>query len=462
MLLFVFVVFANLAVISFAGSQFLVYPRILNERTTASHLVLQLNQDITLNLKRSSVLADELLVATSTLEGNQLELVNTSDIQASLYHDLHHQSSVTVRARDGAAEVEGIINHNLRIKPVSASKRSHRGEIPHRIYEVEEPKNIPITMSNGNTWQKITKRALDFDRFAVEVHVVSDSVHQQNFAKTQELIAYFAVLLNGVNLRYLDMREPRIKFMLVGITRSLNDAYAKHLKPGILDMDKSLDGLYDYYVKGNIPGKPDVVHLVTGQDMARIENGALDKDYTGLAFGGPPCTKRAVSLSEDIASSYKGVFIMAHELGHVMGSPHDETEQCPWSEGYLMSYVDGGVKKYRLSRCSERRIRDNLKFMPRRCVGIVSQSTYMYHYKKFPGQKVSKKHYCKKLLRKYTTSNDIFYEKLEDSSRRCKMKCCFLTSPTMKRCLNATVLDGMKCDGGMTCRRGVCGQHEWP
>ncbi|XP_037525234.1 venom metalloproteinase antarease-like TtrivMP_A [Rhipicephalus sanguineus] len=458
----VFIVFAKLAVFTYAASEFLVYPTILEERTTASNLVLQLNQDITLHLKRCSVLADEVLVATSTAEGNQMELVNTSGIQASLYHDTHHQSSVIVRARDGAAQVEGIINHKLRIKPVPEGKRSSQGEMLHKIYEVDVPTKIPINMGSGITRRNISQRELSYDRFAVEVHVISDSVHQKDFAKTEDLIAYFAVLLNGVNLRYVDMTKPRIKFMLVGITRSLDDAYASYLKPGILDMDKSLDGLFKFNARGRVPGRPDVVHLVTGQDMARFENGALDKEYTGLAYEGPPCTKRAVSLSEDIATSYKGVFIMAHELGHVMGSPHDETNRCPWSEGYLMSYVDGGVKKYRLSKCSEERIRDNLKYMPRRCVGILSQTTYMHRYNKFPGQKVSKKHYCQKRLKKYTTANDIFYEKPEDASKKCKMNCCFPVPPNLKNCLECNILDGMECAGGMTCKRGVCGEHAWP
>lgn len=459
-----FLLFARFAIFSYADDGILVYPTILQGRATATNVILRLNDAFTLNLTKSSVLANELLVATSSLKGNEIEKIETSALRKSLYHDTRHQSSLIVRLRGGAAQIEGIINNKLRIKPVPEGKRSLQGEMLHMIYQVEETKeNVPnfVFADKGRFGQITPREGSNMENFVVEVHVISDSVHQKEFKTTEDLIAYFAVLLNGVNLRYVEMTAPRIEFMLVGITRSMDDIFANHMQAGVLDMDKTLNGLFDYYKAGNVPGKPDVVHLITGQDIARYENGALDKDYSGIAKPGPPCTKLAVSLSEDVATAYRGVFIMAHELGHVLGSPHDETPKCPWSEGFLMSYEDGGVKKFRLSPCSEDKIRSSLKNMPGDCTQIVAHKDYMSRYKYVPGQKVSRQRYCRRLMKKYTTEK-IFYTNTPELTQRCKMKCCFSLNKNVDNCLVVLILDGMKCSKEKTCRRGVCGKYTWP
>ncbi|XP_075530025.1 venom metalloproteinase antarease-like TserMP_B [Dermacentor variabilis] len=318
----------------------------------------------------------------------------------------------------------------------------------HMIYQVEEIKENFHNFGNGRSGQITSRKISNMANFVAEVHVISDSVHQKEFKTTEDLIAYFAVLINGVNLSYLDMTRPRIKFMLVGITRSLDDVFSVHMEPAVLEMQKTLDGLYKYYVQGRVPGKPDIVHLITGQDLALYDKGTVDKDFAGLAMTGPPCTKKAVALSEDVPTAYRGVNMMAHELGHVLGSPHDKTSRCPWSEGFLMSYEDGGTKKFRLSECSEEKIRASLKYMPHRCPKILAHTDYMSRYKYVPGQKVSELDYCRKLLKKHTSRTDIFYTKPEDLKNKCKMKCCFLTEPNIEDCLVALILDGMACGKG--------------
>ncbi|KAH7934061.1 hypothetical protein HPB49_020942 [Dermacentor silvarum] len=72
----------------------------------------------------------------------------------------------------------------------------------------------------------------------------------------------------------------------------------------------------------------------------------MDQSLRGLAFIGAVCSSYDVGESEDTAMSYDGTMVMAHELGHVLGSPHDDgwskDPECAWGHGYLMSYVDGG------------------------------------------------------------------------------------------------------------------------
>ncbi|KAL1425197.1 hypothetical protein MTO96_019352 [Rhipicephalus appendiculatus] len=82
-----------------APKEYTIYPRILEERKTAGNLVLQLNDKITLNLQKSTVLADNLIFVTSTKDLHEVETVDTSDIQENIYHDTHYQSSLMVQQK---------------------------------------------------------------------------------------------------------------------------------------------------------------------------------------------------------------------------------------------------------------------------------------------------------------------------------------------------------------------------
>ncbi|XP_037564673.1 uncharacterized protein LOC119444333 [Dermacentor silvarum] len=112
--------------------------------------------------------------------------------------------------------------------------------------------------------------------FTVELHVISDKEHQVNFKRNDDLIAYMAVMSNAVNLRYVDMQNPRIKFKLMGITRNKNDSFSK-VGRGTVESDPTLQGLAKYFQRGQLPGNPDLVYFVTGLDMIEFENGEMKR-----------------------------------------------------------------------------------------------------------------------------------------------------------------------------------------
>lgn len=355
----------------------LVYPTILQERSTAGNLVMKLDEKTTLNLQRSTILADNILFVTSSKDLHEVETVDTSDIQEIIYHDTHYQSSVVVRQKEGNVEVEGIVNDNMRIRPLPEGERSSQGQMLHKIFEVEqikenfiklEPEMLRLARANnhenssdlGDDLHSPQARASDVENFPVELHVISDRAHQKYYKTNKELITYVAVMSNAVQLRYLDMKNPKMTFLLVGVTRAKDHSFAKN-SGGEIEAGEMLDGLQNYKEKGKVPGKPDLVYLITGLDMVKFDNGQKNKGVAGLAYIGKVCSPLGIGEGEDTAHTYSGVKTMAHELAHTLGSPHDETPECPWSQGYLMSYVDGGLRKYRLSPCSENSIRKCVK-----------------------------------------------------------------------------------------------------
>ncbi|KAH6924615.1 hypothetical protein HPB50_020652 [Hyalomma asiaticum] len=119
----------------------------------------------------------------------------------------------------------------------------------------------------------------------------------------------------------MDMRKPMVNFMLVGITRSRDDVFIGKVQ-GYLEAHLTLNGLKKYIDDGKVPGNPDILYLVTG-----------------------------------------------------MGAHHDTFPECPWEAGYLMSYVDGGLKRYRPSPCSVKAMQEVYRACAvKRCVrGTISR-----------------------------------------------------------------------------------------
>lgn len=472
--MFIFIALLQLMISCYAvPTEYHVYPRILQERSTARNLLLKLSEKITLNLEKSTVLVDDLLFVTTSKDLHEVEMVDTSHIQQSIYHDTHYQSSVAVRQKDGNVEVEGIINDNLRIKPVPQGERSIQGQMLHLIFEVEPLKGnyskaeheIPRVNDRSNGQKNNGEleelnypqaRASRVDKFQVELHIISDKAHQRYYKTNQELITYLAIMSNAVNLRYLDMANPRVKFLLVGVTRVKDHDFARN-NGGEIEAGEMLGGLGNYKKEGKIPGKNDVVYLMTGLDMIKYVNGRKSTGIAGRAYMSTVCRDLALGEGEDLPMTYNGVDTLAHELAHTLGSNHDETPECPWADGYLMSYVDGGLRKYRLSRCSENSIRQYVGKLSQECIRVMNAQNLMKDENKFPGQTVRAQFFCKK-QRQQRGQGGRRQKVIVKQEADCHIQCCYPYAGYMT-CSKYKMLDGMKCMPGKTCRRGVCGRH---
>lgn len=86
------------------------------------------------------------------------------------------------------------------------------------------------------------------------------------------------------------------------------------LAQGILNVTDPVDLVYDFrdYVFNEI-GNPGVTHLFTGNN--------LDSNVLGIAFVAELCSSYGVGLSQNYGSST--FLVVAHELGHNFGAPHD-------------------------------------------------------------------------------------------------------------------------------------------
>lgn len=112
------------------------------------------------------------------------------------------------------------------------------------------------------------------------------------------------------------------------------------------DGKKLLEQLGEYRAANAAVRARGVAHLITGRD--------LEGSTAGIAYVGSLCeTKRGVSISEQGFGTTISALIMAHELGHNFGAPHDGEvgTACEGvGGGYIMAPSVSGFTKF--SQCS--------------------------------------------------------------------------------------------------------------
>ncbi|XP_037523848.1 venom metalloproteinase antarease-like TtrivMP_A [Rhipicephalus sanguineus] len=374
----------------------LVYPRLLEERSADGRMVMHLHDQLTLNLRKSSVAARNFRVLEHEDGREVTHFFNGEDLEKDLHEDEKQFASVHVRRRDGGVEVEGVAGPRHRIEPMPTMERSGEGLIPHLIHEIESKEMHDIEMMpTGKGASTVSERNYGTTQrvpysVTIELFVVSDLPHHKHFKSTTKLIEYICVTVNSVNLRYADTSSPKVKFLLTGLEKDERSPYRNGT--GIyLESSSSLDQFRLYaHSKRQKFGSPDVTYLFTGYDVFTAANDGTKSTSvlgkfielfcethhcynSGIGFVGGLCTEFFVALGEDTAGLYTGMHTLTHEAGHVLGAAHDESKpkpwiqgdpgslECLWKEGYIMSYVDGGEKHHHFSPCSLRQIRNVIK-----------------------------------------------------------------------------------------------------
>ncbi|XP_077488348.1 A disintegrin and metalloproteinase with thrombospondin motifs like isoform X1 [Amblyomma americanum] len=475
----------------------IIYPRMLSSRADTGEKVIKLTDDITLNLEKSTVFPKEFLIYT-TVDGTPARyLMDGEAAEANLYHDRANMASLDVSEEDGL-ELLGVIGHTLRIKPMPEMERSMDGQKAHMLYHADKPElfkkeediydGIPKDVQDliksragevsptgpytANGTDVIEERA---ERYRLprtiypEVHIVADFLYCQayNFDRTK-IANSFAIMANAANLRFASLRMPRVQIKIVGVTLTQTEREEPYMVyvPGTSNNILYDPTLWNFTVhvrqQAYFP-YADIVFLVSARNFSKWENNKLVTWVGGYAYPGTACTAWKVGMSEERPHSFYGVFVFTHELAHVLGCMHDESppkgwppgmigsKDCPWKDGYMMSYEFVDPNMYRFSKCCSREIMNFYNRPNYTCLSEVNAARKPYYINRFPGEKQDRDMFCKKVYYEYGYGK----ADTEWGSRNCAFKCYYKKNSNDVK--YAYVADGTPCGNGKNvCILGNC------
>ncbi|KAH8030979.1 hypothetical protein HPB51_012447 [Rhipicephalus microplus] len=312
----------NLAFLAGLQKGQLVYPRLLEERSSEKTMVMQVHDELTLNLRKASVAAPTVRLITEEKGKTVTHYYNGEHVDRDLYEDEERIASVIVTKDPFGVHMDTspatvvsarihlgrflAINVTTTTGPCSTAlvtmdrtmallRRQSAGPAVRRPRMTVAPDKRPITIERQLYWP--VQPQTPPDPVYVEIFVVSDQNHHQHFTTNDAFLAYLCVMVNST-YEYVDLYQQNVKFA--------------HDQRTLVKLKQ-----YANRKKGEF-GNPDAVYYMSG----------LGAPHDGDA---PP------------------------SVGH------PGSQSCPWDNGNIMSYVDKGPSHHRFSECSLRGMRHVIK-----------------------------------------------------------------------------------------------------
>ncbi|XP_042149427.1 venom metalloproteinase antarease-like TtrivMP_A [Ixodes scapularis] len=453
---------------AFAEKGALVYPRLLESRGLNGERILKINEDITLNLERTSVFPEKLVIRTHEDGSLVNNYVDGSEHNKHLYHDTKQMAAVILKDEDGV-NVEGLLRHDLRIQPMPDLERSLEGHVAHMLFPVKQrtpysgdhghPPDELNNVPQDNSTYKVFAEQRDSGTIFPEVHVVLDATTcaAYNYDK-KEIINYLSVMATAANLRYKSVTNPSVKLTIVAVTLLRENAqpFLKFYKQSrdMVTFQDTLTEFYTYYQKDPEFNNADIYFLLTGLDIVGVAtDGTLMRQFSGYAYLSKVCTVFKVGMSEDEPRSYDGVHLFSHEIAHLLGCAHDEdppdgtmpghpgSQKCPWDDGYIMSYVINFKNHFKFSPCCVESIRFVAK--ERDCLYKLNAKNPVKNLISLPGFRISPTSFCQFMHPLYRGVH---------SDKKAGLSDCVQTCRTAKNRRGGyhswthAALDGVPCD----------------
>uniref|UniRef100_A0A0K8R5G6 Putative metalloprotease n=1 Tax=Ixodes ricinus TaxID=34613 RepID=A0A0K8R5G6_IXORI len=459
------------------------YPKLLESRGLSSEKVIHIKEGVILHLEKSSILSENLVLTDLSGKEPVVTQMNGKYMERNLYHDKHKMAAVEVKEKNGAVEVSGVISDTLRILPLHLMARAEDGSIAHKIFEVDAPAHRGhdyVETRNNQLEERFNRyyfrppRQVKFpDPFLVETLVVADKFFYENFDNDTQLVTYLAITMAAANVRYSNSINPNVQLLIVKITKDPGKDFLRHiLVPDQGDPNNpfkfytSAEKTLPEFARKYKDATCDVALLVTGLELASKNGADVSTDVKGLAYLNGLCKDLyRFGVVEDVAHTFYMVSAAAHEMGHILGMPHDGQipsysvpgvtwKRCSATSGYLMAPSLGGKFEGFFSHCSLQHMKVFVGLQNEECYKVKSTHAVQAHGK-LPGVGLNMTTLCKKL-------HPHVPEIMGNSRPQLSEVCKFLCYTKFKRHYRSSIerlVDGMSCGNGRICFRAQCGKY---
>ncbi|OXA47337.1 A disintegrin and metalloproteinase with thrombospondin motifs 16 [Folsomia candida] len=397
-------------------------------------------------------------------------------IENSIFED--PENGAVLRVGQDGTELHGIVG-NMRIKKVDGAH-----EISHVTDHVDKGGKTDYRNIPGDTqdWLQPNFTRSSSSRIGIQAMATVELLIFVDFATytlfgadIARIAEYKALFIKGVSSIFATNADPTVTLQIVTmivITSPADQPFVENNKAGGVIV--SLEGIFfdfNTYLVANAANHPgyDVAALMTAEAVG-------PEEPIGIAFVGGGCNPLYKgTVSQDRFASFIGVRLLAHELGHKLGSDHDGElggAACSQQDRYIMHPVIGplgGENRFRFSECSKRMMQNFLSLPRASCLSTKNfLGTPWSSPPNLPGDLVDLNAICRNVIGRPNAAVD----PTARPDQLCSNVRCQWVAPCnppidMASCTMTTDLgtpgpDGAPCGANGKCQLGRCVGVEGP